>query len=295
MKIYEHGGLRMTLKEWAVHLGIQRKTLWTRLRDGMPPEKAFQTVVTRAAVKRDQSRTVTKTCEHCERSFTIPKCRDPLDRACSPECRAGARATRAAESAAARQRTCEKCGKAFLVRGSKEKHGLGRFCSRSCGEHLLELGRKPEARKKSGQQRKLSVAEGRLVLKRGHEHPSWKGGHEAYLARRAKKDPAERAEKRRAYIKAHPDKAREWSRKRRGAIVARLPRGTIKKLGALQRWKCVACCCDIASKFHVDHIVPLARGGAHEPSNIQLLCPTCNVRKSAKHPIDFMQSKGYLL
>jgi 5-methylcytosine-specific restriction endonuclease McrA len=45
----------------------------------------------------------------------------------------------------------------------------------------------------------------------------------------------------------------------------------------------------------MDHIMPLARGGKHSPANIQLLCPPCNLRKSAKHPIDYMRQLGWLL
>ena len=40
---------------------------------------------------------------------------------------------------------------------------------------------------------------------------------------------------------------------------------------------------------------PLALGGSNDKANLQLLCPTCNAKKSAKHPIDFMQSRGLLL
>lgn len=47
--------------------------------------------------------------------------------------------------------------------------------------------------------------------------------------------------------------------------------------------------------YHVDHIQPLALGGSNDKTNLQLLCPTCNTKKSAKHPIDFMQSRGLLL
>jgi len=33
-------------------------------------------------------------------------------------------------------------------------------------------------------------------------------------------------------------------------------------------------------KFHVDHIVPLSRGGIDELMNLQFLCAQCNLRKS---------------
>jgi len=33
---------------------------------------------------------------------------------------------------------------------------------------------------------------------------------------------------------------------------------------------------------HVDHKVPLSRGGAHRPSNLAIACDTCNISKGAK-------------
>lgn len=38
---------------------------------------------------------------------------------------------------------------------------------------------------------------------------------------------------------------------------------------------------DIATK-HLDHIVPLAKGGPHSISNVQFLCSTCNLTKWCK-------------
>ena len=37
-------------------------------------------------------------------------------------------------------------------------------------------------------------------------------------------------------------------------------------------------------KYHVDHRMPLSLGGSNYPDNLQLLCPTCNLSKSATHP-----------
>jgi 5-methylcytosine-specific restriction endonuclease McrA len=35
---------------------------------------------------------------------------------------------------------------------------------------------------------------------------------------------------------------------------------------------------------HVDHIMPLSKGGKHRPSNLAIACATCNLRKNAKLP-----------
>ena len=69
----------------------------------------------------------------------------------------------------------------------------------------------------------------------------------------------------------------------------------IKQLFRLQRGKCACCHVSIADGYHVDHIQPLALGGSNDKANLQLLCPTCNLRKSAKHPVDFMRETGRLL
>lgn len=62
-----------------------------------------------------------------------------------------------------------------------------------------------------------------------------------------------------------------------------------------QKFLCVVCKTDIKNKYHADHVVPLAAGGSNDILNIQLLCPSCNLSKGAKDPIQFMQTKGYLL
>ena len=59
-----------------------------------------------------------------------------------------------------------------------------------------------------------------------------------------------------------------------------------KSLGEAQDWKCKYCECDISGKgaSHLDHIVPVAKGGTSSRDNLQLLCRRCNIRKSAHQP-----------
>lgn len=48
-----------------------------------------------------------------------------------------------------------------------------------------------------------------------------------------------------------------------------------------QSGRCAHCQRPVWVVFHVDHIHPLARGGYNEPSNLQILCPGCNLSKGA--------------
>lgn len=88
-----------------------------------------------------------------------------------------------------------------------------------------------------------------------------------------------------------------WNKSKsiRRGCAGRLSRGLSEKLFKLQRGKCACCRSSINNGFHLDHIEPLSKGGENEDLNIQLLCPSCNKSKHAKHPVDFMQERGFLL
>lgn len=61
----------------------------------------------------------------------------------------------------------------------------------------------------------------------------------------------------------------------------------IKNLLAAQRNRCLWCKKDTKSRYHVDHIIPLSRGGSDWPSNLCISCPECNMSKGAKMPSEF--------
>lgn len=118
--------------------------------------------------------------------------------------------------------------------------------------------------------------------------------HERVLARskayyeKAKVESPEKLRLHRALVAQNRRAAKQ-------ATGGKLKYGTISKLKTLQRNRCACCHDSIESGYHIDHIMPLALGGEHSAENIQLLCRTCNLTKSAKHPVDFMQQRGYLL
>lgn len=48
-------------------------------------------------------------------------------------------------------------------------------------------------------------------------------------------------------------------------------------------------------KVHIDHYIPLSKGGLHTISNLVISCSKCNLSKGSKSPLEFANSKGKLL
>lgn len=69
----------------------------------------------------------------------------------------------------------------------------------------------------------------------------------------------------------------------------------IAVLYSAQKERCAYCAMRLHGKYHVDHRMPLALGGSNDITNLQILCPTCNLRKNKKHPIEFANQIGLLL
>jgi len=60
--------------------------------------------------------------------------------------------------------------------------------------------------------------------------------------------------------------------------------------------RCYWCNCNLKKvKVHIDHYIPLAKGGEHTLSNLVVSCSSCNLAKKDKSPIEFAQNLGKLL
>lgn len=95
---------------------------------------------------------------------------------------------------------------------------------------------------------------------------------------------------------AHPEWYRVYTENRRKRESSgELSRDLVARLYKLQGGRCACCRQRLGKGFHLDHIISLSRGGLNVNANIQLLRSQCNSRKGSTDPIDFMQSKGFLL
>ena len=111
---------------------------------------------------------------------------------------------------------------------------------------------------------------------------------------------ASNADKERArcanWAASNPEAKRFHRANRRARNIGKLSPGLLDRLFELQRGKC-ACGCKqpLGDDYHLDHRMPLALGGMNTDDNMQLLRKLCNLQKGAKHPVAFMQQRGFLL
>jgi len=124
-----------------------------------------------------------------------------------------------------------------------------------------------------------------------------------YLKKRAAAYRASHPEKTNAsvakYRTAHPEVLKIQTHNRRVRKISNGGKLSIEAVPLIflrQKGKCAICRTSLKkTSYHLDHIVPLFRGGKNINSNIQLTCPKCNLSKGSKDPIQFMQERGFLL
>jgi 5-methylcytosine-specific restriction endonuclease McrA len=112
-------------------------------------------------------------------------------------------------------------------------------------------------------------------------------------------NPAAAKEYVRLWQQANPERVRAYKAN------TKAQRRAVERSGLTGRellaWKrtqdkvCHWCGKKCAKRFHVDHYVPLSKGGLHVIENLVIACVTCNLGKHAKDPFDFAREKGRLL
>lgn len=236
-------------------------------------------------------------CVACGKSMWFPSCKAGKYLTCSPECRK----EKGRIARASRKRNCLVCASEFVPRMGQISNAQGKYCSVACSVTVLACSRTAESSAKAAMTKAERSAQAAAEGKRynhhykGDENPKWKGGPKATVRRQIESGRAAAWNK--AWRDKNPDLVSEREARRRGAKKAerRLGPGTISRIFEAQKGKCAICKTCVKKKRHVDHIQPIAKGGKHIAENLQILCPSCNVRKSAKDPIAYMQELGFLL
>lgn len=113
-----------------------------------------------------------------------------------------------------------------------------------------------------------------------------------------KNNPEKVSEGHKKWVANNPEKAAAAYRAKRARKKNAAGSHTIEDIASIrdmQKDKCAICCTKLKGMGQIDHIMPLAKGGSDSRSNLQLLCSSCNAKKWAHDPIDYMQSLGRLL
>lgn len=216
-------------------------------------------------------------CVECGERL-IPNPDHPRKRFCNQTCRGKYWSGERNVNWAKRTSICGACGKPFQHSPSAR----GKFCSRICywtakkGTYhgtrtsveraCQQCGKKFTAKlswvAKKGQARFCSKSCAAKVIRLGIRNPAFKDGlsHTKVGLNRY------------AALRLARKKGAEGEYSIYDIIVLRL----------LQADRCAYCETYIPDCYEIDHIHPLARGGSNWPSNLQLLCKPCNMRKWAK-------------
>ena len=136
-----------------------------------------------------------------------------------------------------------------------------------------------------------------LECERVKYHASQKGRQKVRAWQAANRDKMRAASNRwkaenREACRVHDNNRRSRKRSVAGAFTS----ADIADINRLQGYKCANGCGTSTRDFrHIDHIVPLARGGHNGRRNLQLLCAPCNWSKHKKDPIDWARDNGRLI
>jgi 5-methylcytosine-specific restriction endonuclease McrA len=167
----------------------------------------------------------------------------------------------------------------------------------SCREHFREKTRRwrkanPEKVKEIGRR----ADKKRYVIKRKYDK-YWRNKNPKRVREYKLRDKEKHAERIRNYMiqwwKEHPEKRRiyEHNRKaRKRENGGTLTFGELNEQFELQEGLCFYCGRLLDdNSTHIDHRVPISRGGSNSIENIALSCPSCNLKKHTKTDIEFLQ------
>jgi 5-methylcytosine-specific restriction endonuclease McrA len=180
-------------------------------------------------------------------------------------------------SAGTEQKTCTKCGetKALDAFAAEKKGKFGRraSCKACCNAHSAKYyatnrAQCVEARRRWAENNPDRVRD---------NNRAWRENNAEHLS-----------EYYRAWYAANPD-AVQLARARRRARVANAPHEPYSRTDIFAAYGDTCTYCDAPAE-HLDHVVPISKGGADAAHNLLPACAPCNLSKSDKSLADWALS-----
>lgn len=125
--------------------------------------------------------------------------------------------------------------------------------------------------------------------KYAESHRAYARTHKESTGKWMRTHPEEMKAIRKRWYDKNPHKRQEYNTVRRslqlGAVVGDESQMVQFRIDAVasKETRCVYCSIPLwGKKIHVDHIIPLTRGGAHSVENLCVACPKCNLSKGSR-------------
>lgn len=223
-------------------------------------------------------------CRFCAKPFMVYPCKSAR-RSCSIRCRQDDKNGPLSDT-----RTCTKCNATFPatldyfdnVKGGKQ--GLSTQCI-PCRRKVTREYNRAHKEEQKGWVKKWRMSKPEDVKKAKHNSYLRHRSHVIAKSREYRRNNPD-------YWRISPEKDRAKGAKRRALKLGSDQHYTAADVRALlqqQQATCFYCKTSIAGGYHVDHYIPLSRGGSNAASNIVLACASCNFRKGDRMPEDFIQ------
>jgi hypothetical protein len=202
-------------------------------------------------------------------------------------------------------KTCTKCGAVCPLSEFKKdpryKGGHTNWC-RTCYRDYDKLQQRKRRQRPDVKEKLRAHRQKPEIRDRQRQHeqkPEAKERRRNYM-REKRKDPEflERSRQYRLEYEKRPETRivnNAKTHRRRARILATggtYTKEDIELLYKSQKGKCWWCGKKVGEKYHVDHRIPLVKGGTNHPRNLVISCPFCNQSKHDKLPHEW---RGRLL
>jgi 5-methylcytosine-specific restriction endonuclease McrA len=164
-----------------------------------------------------------------------------------------------------------------------------KICS-LCKVQKLFTDFSPDKRDSSGVQSRCKVCFAQIMRERRAKNPE---AHRQAVGKSTKKNYKAKLERNNLYRTNNPEKVHQWKKKDRTENKARILADCAKRRTLLAGETSVEIrqlyvlkdfyqAMSLGERFHVDHIVPLSRGGLHAYKNMRVIPAIDNLRKGNK-------------